>query len=121
MSLTVIADDQLADGLRRIQREVDAVFDALLPLPGDSRAALIEAMRYAAIGGGKRVRPLLVAATAEMYGVDRDAAVRAGARRLEAAIRTQGLVAVPFAEADAFANINRPDDLAALVRLLTRP
>jgi farnesyl diphosphate synthase len=35
-------------------------------------------MRYAAIGGGKRVRPLLVAATAEMYGVDRDAAVRAG-------------------------------------------
>lgn len=50
-----------------------------------------------------------------------DAAVRAGARRLEAAIRTQGLVAVPFAEADAFANINRPDDLAALVRLLTRP
>ena len=78
MSLTVIADDQLADGLRRIQREVDAVFDALLPLPGDSRAALIEAMRYAAIGGGKRVRPLLVAATAEMYGVDRDAAVRAG-------------------------------------------
>ncbi|MCB2085512.1 MAG: polyprenyl synthetase family protein [Sphingomonadaceae bacterium] len=78
MSLTVIADGQLADGLRRIQREVDAVFDALLPLPGDSRAALIEAMRYAAIGGGKRVRPLLVAATAEMYGVDRDAAVRAG-------------------------------------------
>jgi farnesyl diphosphate synthase len=35
-------------------------------------------MRYATIGG-KRVRPLLVAAVAEMYGVDRDAAVRVGA------------------------------------------
>jgi farnesyl diphosphate synthase len=35
-------------------------------------------MRYAAIGGGKRLRPLLLTATAEMYGVDRDAALRAG-------------------------------------------
>jgi farnesyl diphosphate synthase len=35
-------------------------------------------MRYAAMGGGKRVRPLLLAAVAEMYGVDREAAVRAG-------------------------------------------
>jgi farnesyl diphosphate synthase len=30
------------------------------------------------IGGGKRLRPLLLAATAEMYGVDREAAIRAG-------------------------------------------
>jgi farnesyl diphosphate synthase len=35
-------------------------------------------MRYATIGGGKRLRPLLVTATAAMYGVDRQAAVRAG-------------------------------------------
>ena len=35
-------------------------------------------MRYAAIGGGKRVRPLLLTATAGMYGVDRECAVRAG-------------------------------------------
>jgi farnesyl diphosphate synthase len=40
---------------------------------------LVEAMRYAAIGGGKRLRPLLLCATAEIYGVDRSAAVRAGA------------------------------------------
>lgn len=74
----VIADNLLADSLRRIQREVDAAFDQFLPVPDDTRAPLIEAMRYAAIGGGKRVRPLLTVATAELYGVARDPAVRTG-------------------------------------------
>nr|WP_229710096.1 farnesyl diphosphate synthase [Novosphingobium indicum] len=54
------------------------MFDALLPVPSDARARLIEAMRYAAIGGGKRLRPLLLASVAEMYGVQRNAAIRAG-------------------------------------------
>jgi farnesyl diphosphate synthase len=73
-----IATDILAEGLRRIQREVDAAFDVILPVPDDARAQLVEAMRYAAIGGGKRVRPLLLATVAEMYGANRSAAVRAG-------------------------------------------
>jgi len=68
----------LLEGLQRIQREVDDAFDALLPLPGDARDRLVMAMRHATIGGGKRVRPLLLTATAELYGVDREAAVRAG-------------------------------------------
>ncbi|MEL6485862.1 MAG: polyprenyl synthetase family protein [Pseudomonadota bacterium] len=76
--LVGIEGDLLADGLKRVQREVDAQFDALLAVPSDTRARLVEAMRYAAIGGGKRVRPLLVVSTAEMYGVSRDAALRAG-------------------------------------------
>ncbi len=76
--LSAIENDLLADGLKRVQREVDSVFDALLPLPKDTRLRLVEAMRYAAIGGGKRVRPLLVVSTAELFGVDRDAAVRVG-------------------------------------------
>ena len=71
--------DMLKQGLTHIQREIDAKFDALLPLPADPRSRLIEAMRYAAIGGGKRLRPLLLTATADMFRVDRDAAVRAGA------------------------------------------
>ncbi len=75
---TVIASDILAEGLKRIQREVDAAFDVILPVPDDARARLVEAMRYAAIGGGKRVRPLLLATVAEMYGANRSAAVRAG-------------------------------------------
>lgn len=73
-----MADPLLSEGLARIARDVDAGFDALLPVPGDTRQQLLEAMRYAVIGGGKRIRPLLVVAVAEMYGVDRDAALRAG-------------------------------------------
>lgn len=69
--------DLLATALRQIQQDVDAGFDALLPVPGDARGRLVEAMRYAAIGGGKRVRPLLLTATAELLGVDRAMAVRA--------------------------------------------
>jgi farnesyl diphosphate synthase len=68
----------LAEGLARIAHDIDIAFDQLLPLPQDPRTRLVEAMRYAAIGGGKRLRPLLLTATAEMYGVDRDAALRAG-------------------------------------------
>ena len=68
----------LQQGLKRIQHDVDEAFDALLPLPGDARDQLVLAMRHATIGGGKRVRPLLLAATAEIYGVSRHAAVRAG-------------------------------------------
>lgn len=70
--------DRLADAFADVQRDVDAAFDAFLPVPDDLRAQLVEAMRYAAIGGGKRVRPLLVCATASLFGVSRDAAVNAG-------------------------------------------
>ncbi|WP_343612191.1 polyprenyl synthetase family protein [Novosphingobium sp.] len=73
-----VTETVLADGLKRIQADILAAFDELLPVPADPRAQLFEAMRYAAMGGGKRVRPLLLAAVAEMYGVDREAAVRAG-------------------------------------------
>jgi farnesyl diphosphate synthase len=76
--VAVATDTVLTDGLKRIQADILDAFDALLPVPEDARAQLFEAMRYAAMGGGKRVRPLLLTAVAEMYGVDRDVAVRAG-------------------------------------------
>jgi farnesyl diphosphate synthase len=74
----VLADDLLGRALQVIQREVDDLFDAVLVVPQDSRARLLEAMRYCAIGGGKRIRPFLLVATAEMYGASRTAALRAG-------------------------------------------
>ena len=70
--------DLLGEAFEWIQQEVDSAFDAFLPVPEDTRARLVEAMRYAAIGGGKRVRPLLLVATAELFGVNRDAAINAG-------------------------------------------
>lgn len=69
----------LGDAIAQVQAEIDSLFDALLPVPDDTSARLIEAMRYAAIGGGKRVRPLLVVSTAGLFGVSRDSALRAGA------------------------------------------
>lgn len=76
MSVAEIQDSLLAEALTRIAGEIDSAFDALLPVPGDSRARLVQAMRYAAIGGGKRLRPLLLTGVADMYGVDRGAAIR---------------------------------------------
>ncbi|WP_296679757.1 polyprenyl synthetase family protein [Novosphingobium sp.] len=67
------ADRILAETLPAIAREVDAMFDALLPAEGK----LAKAMRHAAIGGGKRLRPLLLTATATMHGADRTNALRA--------------------------------------------
>ena len=76
-------DPQLRNALALIQHEIDSSFDLLLSVPQDARATLFEAMRYASIGGGKRIRPLLLTATAGLFGVDREAAVRA-ATALEA-------------------------------------
>ena len=68
----------LHDSLGQIAAEIDGEFDQLLLLPGDSRDPLYAAMRHAAIGGGKRLRPLLVVATASLFHVGRDVALRVG-------------------------------------------
>jgi farnesyl diphosphate synthase len=57
--------------------EIDGAFDRLLSVPDDARAGLYEAMRYAAIGGGKRIRPMLVVAGCNLFHVDRARALRA--------------------------------------------
>ncbi|MDR7103151.1 farnesyl diphosphate synthase [Croceicoccus sp. BE223] len=74
----VVTASVLGDALNRIREDVDKHFDLLLPVPDDARARLFQAMRHAAIGGGKRLRPLLLVATAGLFGVERDAAVRTG-------------------------------------------
>jgi farnesyl diphosphate synthase len=68
----------LSNALVDIARDVDQAFELFLPLPGDSRDQLFHAMRYAAIGGGKRMRPLLVAAACRLFNVSADAALRVG-------------------------------------------
>ncbi len=66
-----------------VSAEIDRQFDLLLAVPDDPRADLYRAMRHAAMGGGKRLRPLLLFATATLFDVDRDSAARA-ATALEA-------------------------------------
>lgn len=68
----------LEAALREVAADVDRQFDLLLTVPDDPRASLYQAMRHAAIGGGKRLRPLLTVASAALFGVDRTAAVRVG-------------------------------------------
>ncbi|WP_445326790.1 polyprenyl synthetase family protein [Sphingobium sp. AN558] len=57
---------------------IDAAFDHVLAVPDDARSRLYEAMRHAAIGGGKRLRPLLVEATCDLFHIARDSALRVG-------------------------------------------
>ena len=70
------ANTLLHDAMADIARDVDRSFDQLLALPDDPRRRLYEAMRHAAIGGGKRLRPLLVMASSSLFHVDRQAALR---------------------------------------------
>jgi len=54
------------------QRRVEDVLDRLLPPDEAGATPLHRAMRYAVLGGGKRVRPLLAYAAGEVAGADPD-------------------------------------------------
>ena len=62
----------------RVRADVDTIYAELLAPPGDSREKLFEAMRHAAIGGGKRLRPLLTVAASRLFAIDRNRALRVG-------------------------------------------
>jgi len=68
----------LPSALRQVQSDIDGLFAEALEVPSDGRARLYEAMRYAAIGGGKRMRPLLVVAAAGLFNIARGRALRVG-------------------------------------------
>ncbi|MBI1243502.1 MAG: polyprenyl synthetase family protein [Alphaproteobacteria bacterium] len=55
---------------------IEAALEAFLPKGDGYEAALHEAMRYASLGGGKRIRPFLVMETAGLFGVDEACALR---------------------------------------------
>jgi farnesyl diphosphate synthase len=57
----------------------EATLDALLPKPAGPEARLLEAMRYATLNGGKRLRAFLVLQSGRLLGVDRRALGRVAA------------------------------------------
>jgi farnesyl diphosphate synthase len=59
------------------EAELDRLF-APAPLPGEQArpSRLLEAIRYAALGGGKRLRPFLVIESARLFGVTGPSALR---------------------------------------------
>jgi farnesyl diphosphate synthase len=74
--------DRFAEELKaesaRVRAEVDSFFAKLLAPTGDARERLFEAMRHAAIGGGKRLRPLLTIASSRLFAIDPGRALRVG-------------------------------------------
>ena len=58
----------LASRVPLYQQRIEGVLSRALEIPGGASARLLEAMRYSTLGGGKRVRPVLVYATGEALG-----------------------------------------------------
>ena len=69
----------LASAMTAAAAEIDQALDTLIPPPEGDEARLFEAMRYASIGGGKRLRGFLVLEGAAQFSVARDAALRVAA------------------------------------------
>jgi farnesyl diphosphate synthase len=77
-------DASFADRLTAAAAETGRLLDRLLSeTPAEGEIArpqrVTEAMRYAALGGGKRLRPFLTIESAALFGVRREQAVMAGA------------------------------------------
>jgi len=71
--------EALRAALAEAAGEIDQALDVLIPPPEGPEGRLFEAMRYAAIGGGKRLRGFLVLEGARQFGVAREAALRTAA------------------------------------------
>jgi len=70
--------------LEQVAADTEKLLDRLLaakPLPGERKrpARLLDAMRYASLGGGKRIRPFLVVETAKLFSVPRRQALMVAA------------------------------------------
>ena len=68
-------EDELAD----IARLTDAALSRLIPGGEGPEAQVLDAMRYSSLAGGKRLRPFLVIATADLFNVSRTSSERVAA------------------------------------------
>ncbi len=73
---------KLKNELVETRRLTDALLDELLPLPTDKTARVVEAARYAALGGGKALRPFLLLTVGRLLGAP-ESALRRMAAALE--------------------------------------
>lgn len=71
---------ELDKALENISELLQEKMEALLPDPSTQREGqLAEAMRYATLSSGKRLRPFLVVTTASLFGVSKASALQAAA------------------------------------------
>jgi farnesyl diphosphate synthase len=69
----------LAQRLEETADRITVALDTLLPRVQGPESKLMSAMRYAALGGGKRLRPFLVLETGRIFGVDERCLLRVAA------------------------------------------
>jgi farnesyl diphosphate synthase len=69
----------LSTAMTKVVAAVNEALERLLPESALAERKLFDAMRYSALGGGKRLRPFLVMSSAELFGVSEDCAIRAAA------------------------------------------
>ena len=80
MSDTLWANSASVDDAAAITaRLTDAVLDRMLTVPPGLEARVYEAMRYSVLSPGKRLRPLLVLAGAQLFGVAQRSALQVAA------------------------------------------
>jgi len=70
------------DELTRCAQDIEAALDALLTVhglssPGAAPERLVAAMRHGTLGGGKRLRPLLLRQSAGVFGIEPQATISA--------------------------------------------
>ncbi|MCU0984105.1 MAG: polyprenyl synthetase family protein [Acetobacteraceae bacterium] len=78
MALTVV-DGRLAPAMAEAAERAEAALERLLPHGEEAQVRLYEAMRYACLGGGKRLRAFLVMQAAGLFHVSPRAADRVAA------------------------------------------
>jgi len=77
--MTNTTDDPAIIALQDVAEEVEKKLLKLLPKGSDLEQQVIDAMEYALMAGGKRVRPFLVMESAKLFGVGESAAIRVAA------------------------------------------
>ncbi len=71
--------DALQQAMAGAAVEVEAVLQQILESEDEPERRLLDAMRYAALGGGKRLRPFLVMQSAQQFTVSKKSALRTAA------------------------------------------
>lgn len=77
--MTVGAKLSVEEAMAEVARLVERRMEKLLPVAEGHEARLADAMEYAALAGGKRLRPFLVVQSADLFGVARDCSLRVAA------------------------------------------
>ncbi len=75
--VSITDEESFLRALNAMAGAMNDTLDQLIPTVAGPENRVVEAMRYAALDGGKRLRPFLVAASADLFQVPRARALRA--------------------------------------------